>query len=377
MITFQEALAQISPADLVLIAQNARPGSEYLLTDFLPEMTKPTYDVGTGTITIRPTMAGLVGTDSPYPSGGAMEVSTFMQRTAKMAISIPMNEETIREIQEWQKSALAAGTAISARELVNQVLNFYRGVILQALWDRDEWLRGKALAYGRINWRFGDVTLLIDYGVPDKNRLTERTEGNGDAYHMPGSKFWDDVHQAQSLLAFAQSWVGVAHTDTIRSIIYNSANNILVQSDENGIFRLRRWTTVMGQPRLSDDARDTVTLIGYGQGGEIIDPTQGLDGNTTVAPFFDKGKLTWIGQGSERGYRFTTGARPDPASAFALGYVHLGPTVEANGQPGRWGRLRTPENAPWMLIGEAAENSLPVITNPKRMVIGTTDMPTL
>lgn len=375
MITFQDALSLLRPTDVVQIAREARPGSEYLLTDFLPEVPKPDYNVGSGTITIRPTMAGMVGTDSPYPTGGAAEVARFLQRTAKLAITIPLMEETIREIQQWQMADAMLGSSVSKETVAEEALNFYRGVLLQSLWDRDEWLRGKALANGKIEWRFGDITLLIDYGLPEENRLTERTEANGDAYHLSGSTFWEDAHEARRLLAWASSIVGVAHTDTINAIVYNPANNIHVQSSDNGVFRLRRYKNILNQPALSDDARDTVTLIGYGQGGEVLDPSQGLDGKTKTVPFFERGRITWIGQGSERGYRFTAGARRDPESAFALGYFHLGPTVEGNGQAGRWGRLYTPEDAPWMLRGDAVENSLPVITNPKRMVIATTDLP--
>lgn len=375
MITFQEALSALGPNDVVALARDARPGSEYLLNDILPETLRPTYDVGTATMTVKPTMAGLVGMDSAYPPGGAMSLTRFMENTAKMAINVPLAEATIRELQMWQMGQTAIGATVSKERVAQEALNFYQGVILQALWDRDEWLRGQVLSSGQIDWTFGDINLLVDYGLPAGHVLTARTVGNTDAYHLAGSMFWTDYHEARRLLRFTTGIVGIAHPDTIDAIIYNSANDIQVQSDAGGVFRLRRYTNIQGNTQLSDDARDAVTLIAYGQGGEVLDPTNGLDGSTTVVPFYPAGKITWIGSGRETGYRFTAGARPDPSLEFALGYHHMAPTVEGDGQPGRWGRLYTPEDAPWALYGQAVENSLPVITNPNRLVIASTELP--
>lgn len=374
MITFQDAIATLTPADMVQVAREARPSSEYALMDFLPDELRPGYDVGTATMTIKPTMAGMVGTDSVFPPGGAMEIARFMQRTAKLAISIPISEEMLRDVQAFQAAQIIAGATVNNETVVEQAFGFYRGVVLQSLWDRKEWLRGQALGYGAIQWRFGDSSLSIDYGLPTGNRLPERTIANGDAYHLTGSKFWDDVRAMQKVFRVGGGIVGVLHPDTIDAIITNSANDIFVASDADGVFRLRRYANIKGNTQLSDDARDSVTLMSYGQGGEIIDPDK-TDGTTKIVNFFDPGRIAWVGRGVDRGWRVTQGARPDPANDFALGYYHVAPTVEGGGVAGAWGRLLTPQDYPWMLRGEAVENGLPVILNPKRLVIAVSEMP--
>jgi hypothetical protein len=67
------------------IMNAARPPANYLFATFLPERPKPTYTAKAGAMTIRPTMAGLVGMDSPYPPSAIVDASTFVEQIAKLA----------------------------------------------------------------------------------------------------------------------------------------------------------------------------------------------------------------------------------------------------------------------------------------------------
>jgi hypothetical protein len=93
------------------IANQARPPASYVFASILPEETRFSYQATAGSMTVRATMAGLVGMDSPYPEGGALEVSKFSEETAKIAIRVRFPEQQLRELQEsFSASRPAAGT---------------------------------------------------------------------------------------------------------------------------------------------------------------------------------------------------------------------------------------------------------------------------
>jgi len=48
--------------------------------------------------------------------------------------------------------------------------------------------------------------------------------------------------------------------------------------------------------------------------------------------------------------------------------------VEGNGQPGRWARVYTPQDEPWQLKGQGVTNGLPVIENPEKLAVISTEM---
>ena len=370
MITFAEALSGIDQRAMLDMANGTRPPNRYLFNTVLPERNRPSYVVRSGTLEVRPTMAGAVGMDSPYPAGGTISASRFLETTAKIAIDVAIPEETTREIQEWLASLGAA--AASKEAVAEEALGFYETVILQSLIDRSEWLRGQALGYGAISWQFNGIDLAVDYGIPTANKLTERTIVGTDAYHLAGSAFWTDVWEARRLLRTSSTIMAMTHQDTLDAILSQSANQIQVISDNGGIFRLAKYVSMAGNTVISSDARDRIDLVVYSEEGEVLAP----DSSTpTRVPFMVPGKIVWIGSGTNSGYRVGMGSQDSPVNALEVGYTHVAPTVEGGGRPGRWGQLFTPENAPWQLRGRAAQNLLPVIENPARVVIATTENP--
>jgi hypothetical protein len=319
-------------------------------------------------MTVKATMAGLVGMDSPYPPGGMVAVSKFLEQTAKIAIEVGLTEATLRELQMLLLGIMARGQA-TADTILNEALNFLEKVIVQAHLDRSEWLRAKALVTGAINWTFSGKSLVVDYGIPSANILTNRT-GN-DAYGGSASKFWTDVREAQRLLRFNVRAI-IMHPTTLDAVLYNDVNNIEILSQSGTSFRIRRFRTAGGNTVQSTEARDTIELITYDLEGEVIDPA--TPGETITVPFMPTGKILFVGNNTRTGYRVGEGSTDDPNNDLALGYHHLAPTIEGGGRPGRWAELYTPERAPWSLHGRGASNELPVIEAPDKIVVASTDL---
>ena len=363
---FTDALRSLGPDAAFRVINEARPGNTYLLESILPEHQLRTYDVRNAAMTVRSAMAGLVGMDSPYPPTGAVDVSTFLERSAKVANQVVMSEQALRTLQEMLMFLQLSGASTNER-MVEEALNFTNAVLVQPHLDVAEWLRGQALATGAINWTFGQTSLVVSYGIPSSNQLTSRS-GN-DAYSGSTSKFWTDIRSQNRLLRGASRIIRIAHPDLIDDIVHNEVNALQVVSMTDSAVTVRRMISQNGANTPSSDARDTVELIKYGLEGEIINPAD--SSATTKISFWPKTKLVAIGTAVNRGYVVGAGSRQP--EEFELGYTHLAPTVEASGAPGRWARVYTPDERPWQLAGQAASNLLPVIDahSVSRIVIAT------
>jgi hypothetical protein len=366
---FTDALRTLGRDFAFRIVNAARPATTYLLASILPEVPQRSYEVKDAAMTVRSAMAGLVGMDSPYPPTGAVDLSTFLERSAKIGNRVTLSEQALRSLQEMLLFLEASGQSTNER-MVEEVLNFTNAVIVQPHLDTAEWLRGQALATGAISWTFGQVAMSVDYGIPAGNKLAARTSTA--AYAGSASKFWEDIRSQNRLLRGSSRIIRIAHPDLVDDIVYNEVNNIQVVTMSDTAVTVRRMISQNGVNTPSSDARDTVEIIKYGLESEVISPT---DSSATVkVPFWPKTKLAVIGTAVNRAYVVGAGSR-EPQE-FELGHTHLAPTVEASGAPGRWARVYTPEEAPWQLIGEGVTNLLPVINahSVGRIVIATSDV---
>lgn len=367
---FGEALERLGPDAIVRLANGLRPSSDYLFATFLPERNLEGYVAESGNMTIRSTMAGLAGMDSPYPPGGRVEASDFQESLAKIANEVMLSEKAQRMIQErFQRLRLSGASTIEA--MVQEVLNFTAKAVMQPHLDTAEWLRGQAIVTGKIQWTFNKKTLSVDYGVPAGNFLAHRAAGDG--YGGATSQFWADVRAIRRLLRYNLREI-VAHPDTIDMIVNNEANNLAVLNQAGFSFTVRRQIKDgSGIYRDSGDARDTITLTAYQGEGEMVDPAN-PDGDPIIVPFMPTGKLVGIGNNRRSGYRVGEGSTPDPEADRALGYTHIGPTVENQGRTGRWADVFTPERKRYQLVGQGVTNLLPVIEAPEKIVVASTDM---
>lgn len=363
-LNFATALSGLGAGAAFRIANAARASNAFLFQTLLPERPDYDYHVESGYMTVRTTMAGLVGMDSPYPPGGAVEVSEFSENTAKVANQVTLPEHTLRKLQAMLMQLQLSGQP-TVQVIQTEALNFLQKVVIQAHLDTAEWLRAQALVGGAINWTYNQKTLAVSYGVPGSNFLTSRS-GN-DAYIGNTSKFWTDVWAARSLLHYDLR-ACILHPTTLDAILGNSYNQLNVLSDVGNVVTIQKYVGDTERP--SSDARDTLQLIRYAAEGEVLDT--GTPGQTQKIPFMPVGKLLFVGNNTRSGYRVGEGATEDPAADLALGYTHLAPTVEGGGRPGRWADLFVPEDRPWQLTGRAVTNLLPVIEAPEKIVVATT-----
>lgn len=367
---FSEALAALGPDAAVRIANAARPPANYLFNTFLPERNKTSYQVDAANMIVRSTMAGLVGMDSPYPPGGTVEISSFLENTAKIAITNTLPEQAMRELQQLMLQFQVNGT-LTNDYLQREALNFLQKVVIQSLLDTSEWLRGQALVYGALNWSFNQKTLAVDYSIPTANKLTVRTDANNDAYGDTSSKFWVDIAKAREMLRYnVRAWV--LNSVTAQQILNNSVNNIGVISQSNNTLSIRRYVPLAGNTVPDPDTRFAVDFVIYDEESEVYDLAN--PGKTKIVKMMPDGKILAVGQNTESGYRPGQGSTDDPKTGMELGYSHVAPTVEGGGMPGRWSRLYTPEGRPMHLTGDGVMNFLPVITAPQKLVVLTTEI---
>lgn len=365
-LNFAAVIAALGANAAFRIANTARAAGDYLFASLLPERNMFGYTVESGNMTIRATMAGLVGMDSPYPPGGNIEVSTFMERTAKIANEVTLTEQALRTIQEMVMRLQING-APTNEVLQNEVLNFLDKAVIQPHLDRMEWLRGQALQ-GAISWEFAGKQLTVDYGFPSANKPAQRTGTAG--YGGNASVLWADIRLARRLLR-NRVRAFIAHSDTIDMVRYNPQNSLVSVSEINGAYTFRRLVSANGQ--LSEDTGDNFTLVAYDGEGDIINPAN--PDEVIHVPFMPRGVILAVGQNGATGYRVGQGsATENPNQSVALGYTHIAPTVEGGGQPGRWAQLYTPEMAPWELHGRGVTNGLPVIEGYDKVVVLRTEM---
>lgn len=353
------------------IINGARTPADYLWAQFLPPRLRNSYDVKAGALKIVPTMAGLTGADSPYAPGGIMDVATFLGSTAKITQTHTLTEMFMRDLHQFLQATNS--DTQNDETMVRVVLNFVNLLMLQSLLDREEALRGELFTTGQNDWTFNGKNLAVDYGVPSANILTQRT-GN-DRYGGTTSKFWTDYRAARSILK-GQVRAVIAHPDTIDQIVSNDVNKIITTADNfaGPVPIIKNVGTLATGPLIpSPDARDRTTIIGYGKEGSILDPSN--PGETIAVPFCSTGRVVVLGDPPPAGFGVDQGATEEQVEdSVELGYSHLGPTVEGKGALGRWAKIYTPEDFDWQLVGKTAENFLPVLTAPSRVVILRTDM---
>lgn len=367
-VNFGAVLAALGQGSAFRIANAARTPGDYLFETLLPERSLWTYQAESGNLTIRATMAGLVGTDSAYPPGGVIDATTFVEQIAKIANEVMLTEGTLRQIQQMMMQ-LQVDNQPTTEAIQREVLNFLDKIVVQPHLDTMEWLRGQALIHGAINWTFNKKSLVVSYGVDAGNFLPTRTAVAHTAYFDTDSMFWDDVRSLRRLLRTSGMRAIIAHPDTIDDARYNPANSMVVVNESPGSITFRK---VNDSGQFTQDVSDQVTIVTYDREAEVLNPA---DTATTLRiPFMERGKLLGVGNNTTTGFRVGQGGTDDPNATNELGYTHIGPTVEGGGRPGRWADLYTPQSMPWQLNGRGVTNGLPVIEAADKIAVATTEM---
>ena len=270
---------------------------------------------------------------------------------------------------------MAMGQAANSNDVaINTILNFQDKILTQAQLDTSEWMRGKVLSTGKLQWTFNGIILDVDYGVPAANIFAQRTGTSG--YGGSASVFWADWRAARSILK-GRVRTTLAHPDTIDMIVSNEANKLELLS-QDAVTGTAEFVKFVGDPdtgnRLrSSDARDRARIVGYGAEGEVLDPDN--PGSTVAMPFFPRGVIAMVGEVISRGLTVGLGSSVESEqNPVRLGYTHIAPTVEGGGRPGRWSRIYTPEDMPMQVAGQTASNQLVVVEAPEKLVLLNTVM---
>lgn len=348
--------------DVTFSLANAVPDGEMLWATFLPERQEDTYEVKDSQLVIYSTMAGMVGRDSPYAPGGVMQASDFREDIVKWSIETALAENQLIKLQELARKIDVGATPITT--MVETLLNLMDKIIAQSLRDAMEYARGRAIQDGALNWTFNQKTLSVDYGYPMENILSRLTDQTG-SWYLPESTFWDDIEVIRQKLQ-RQVLAIVMTESTFTKIVNQDANKLQVtevaRTRYSARYTLRRVAQIGYANAIPEDFRSQVEIITYDRMATLFDPLA-ADFLKHV-PFLDDDKV--IAFGRPTGMQFEIGSTPLPEYAF--GYTHIGPTVEGDG-PGRWMRMYTPENQPWRLIAQGVMNGLPVIREPRRIVV--------
>ena len=293
-------------------------------------------------------------------------------------MSLELGEEEARQLHKLLLLAQAGqASGRTVEDFMGEAgLNLYTKGCVQSVDDTGEYLALQALARGKIDWTYNGRRLFVDYKVPESNRVSltgeQRLSG-------PKSGFWRAISQGEKTI---KGSVGVVMSqNTLQDVLDNPVHRIEILSDVYSpqrnirtvqVRQLRRMVanadgTIGYSAETTSDQATSATLVGYGREGQIVDPTE--PGETIGVQMVPDNVIALIGRNDTRQLVSLTGtAVPEDA----LGYVHVAPTVEGmwRGEAlGRWGRLFTPEEDPYLLVAELVENSLPIYRNAKRLFI--------
>lgn len=387
--TFSEIIAQLNGSRNLAVTNFAYEivrakviPSDYFLATILPEEEHPDYVTGQGHITIYPTMINQAAMDSPFTPLGVMTSEMFQENTIKLGGEMFFTEKDMRDLQALEKSIITTGfarglsnsqingglvvnpqTGLADGKTVNGLrLNALIGMTLamaKAHFDRREWMRSKALFYNALDWEFNGLPAKVKYKIPTGNFLTPRS--SSDAYNASSSKFWTDI---RTLYTKLNNFILVMNQNTYNAIIGQSANNISITADSGMVKTIVQWNSqAVRQP---NDFRNTQTIYVYNKSGTHFDPTTKI---MSAVPFVPDGLILAVGEAVFEGIQLTQGSVDDPTLKYRAGYTHIAPTVESGSQMGTWAKIYTPEAKPMQVLGETAGNTLPMITNGKRICV--------
>ncbi|GAA5513638.1 hypothetical protein Dcar01_02382 [Deinococcus carri] len=355
--TVQAILSTMTSDDFFDLANQPVPESEYALAAILPEELRISYEAKSGGLKIITTPAGETGMDSPYIPVGAIEFRGESHPIAKWTATNVMPEQMQRELQQRIINIRAGVVTGNALEYIrNFVVNWLGKIIRQSFTDRHELMRGEALTTGRLVLRGG----TIDLGVPAANKFAKRT--GMDAYGAGTGTFWRDMRRAENILGSVRT--RVMSMNTLNYLLDSQENPMAVTSEvisAGGNIKIVAVRRLIGsQQTLSQDARDTYTLVGYRRTVSI--PVGDIYAQQQVLP---DGKIAVVGSNDVTidMTNGTTETRP------GLGRTHVGPTVEGGGRPGIWLNAYTPQGRAMNAIAEGAANSLTIFDAPEKLVI--------
>lgn len=364
-------------------ARNANPPSSYLFsTRVLPRMNKPTWQVRGGTLTITPTELKLVAMDSiPAPIGN-LESTFYSETISKFGGQMFFNEKQQKEMIEAEQDArlmaslggraiagdidtqinMVSVTGRADGETINGArINRILGIvdfIRAAHWNTSESLAGEALTEGKLDEDFSGLGININYDLPVENIVTYAAN---DRFDQSASKWWEFVRFCYKKFKNPQFY---GNSNTYFSIAENPVNAIREQYITGDVRPMSKYyPNVITQ---KEDANERMNFNIYDNAGAVMDAPN----KTLISkPFLKDRRVIVIGDLQTSQIELVQGGVTDPDNNLMLGYTHVGPSVEGGGQPGIYANIYTKEEMPMQLHVLTYVNMLPIIQNPKKLII--------
>lgn len=210
----------------------------------------------------------------------------------------------------------------------------------------------------------------LAWDVPAEHKVTHTT-ASGEAYHLAGSKFWDDVALAREKLNIEP--VGMTDPTTWNAILSNPAHGII--ADEPVQLGPQVWAYRIAQAARTykSDGSFEYNLsqrgLDYRRSGRII--VYGVKPDDSTSPYlWPKGRLTFVRQTNR-----TTTLIDGQVVSGNIGVTHIGPNTEAGQQPERFSTIYIPQGAEYEIVAKGSEDLMPDIEEPRNLVLCKTELP--
>ena len=204
---FNAAVATIQAGLRQYVATRPIALQDMYLARFLPPVRGTAADIkGGGNFRITTQPAALTAVDSPYFKVGGLKLDNKEAVGFKITAEVKLSESNQDQMHEAAQNEIVRAYSTGATPNVQSIYEGFiarlneDGVLLSLDYGEEQY-RALTLAYGKLDVIDGNTGLAAtaDFKVPDTNKV-ERTIAAGDAYHLPGSKFWDDVQTARERL---------------------------------------------------------------------------------------------------------------------------------------------------------------------------------
>jgi hypothetical protein len=336
------------------------------LARFLPPVRSTDADIRAGNIRIRSGIAGMTATDSPYAKVGSAKAEEFRGSTIKLTASNLLTErDQDALISQINQTILNNGNP--EQVITSFISRFFEDAIQLSLDNGQEYYRAVALSTGKISGSFGGLEVDVDFQLPSAHKPAKVTGAN--SYAGATSQFWPHVLLAQQTLLGGEPQF-ILNKLTFNVILNNAANGVLTIEKQELTPTLTRYVVAearkyengtydMSAPSL--DVRKRAQLWVYSAYAENDDDT--------LTQFWPNEYMTALLAGTQNVTMID-----GQIVQGALGVTHIGPNTESGGRSIRYGRIFRPENQPYQVRFEGAEDMLPHIREPRRMMVFQTNM---
>lgn len=377
MTPFNKALSELSRDLQQYVSTRPIAIKNFYLAQILPPRRSTLQEVQRGRFRILTTPAPITGVDSPYAKVAKIQSIEFQGHTFKIAAEAKLTEANQDQMHARAQSEIVRSFERGQRANLDKVYKNFIATIMEdgvllSLDYGQERARAITLAYGKMQVLDSNTGLGTDlvWDIPSTHRV-ERTTAATDAYHLPGSKFWDDVQTARERLNVEP--VAITDPTTWQAILNNPVHGIIAERPTQ--LGPQVWSysiSQAGKTQKSDGSWEfnlTQRGIDYRKSARII--VYGLKPDEENAPYiWPKGRITFL----RRTNRETTLIDGQIVQG-GLGVTHIGPNTESGQKSERFSKIYVPEGAEYEVIAKGSEDLMPDIEEAHNLFLVGTELP--